>query len=1223
MNKIIKRLIACILCFSIIAPACVFAYTPGAREYTYKPEGLLSSSKASLNSGTLTIDAGGYASMDLLLPFTAVQLDIGYSAVKDANLTITTNLNSYSAALSAKETNATIALVSEKIDDTILTIASDAAVTIKSMTFTKEDQDISPSNVNAALVLSAFEDATQTTVAIADDAVALFDHGAIRYLDFDNTRTVPKYFDGKLYIPVFALARALDAYYEDYQDLEYVFLRSQDEKLEIFYEKGEAYYVTAGKKSKIELPVVYDGSLTWLPVKQVAELFEKTVISKSGITVIDYKLNAQNVVNNSGVFSELQSTLNRYILQDNSGSKTYHVSKDIKASDYNPGTESYPFKTIQKAADIAEPGDTVIVHEGTYSEAVVPKNSGTPSKPIKFMAAEGEEVWLSNVTELSGFVKYDGDIWCVEVPENVGKYRLQVFHEDEALPFGRHPNTHSNEKAVPYNPSVNDKIFATRGDLTVKIDQKNDAYSSTLSGQIYATSESGALDQLEKDYWKGATWTGLKGQGWNLTTAPVNGSEFGKIHFDDGGYKQTSLVYFWVNYEEDWGYLSNHIHCVDLPGEWYYDGETLYIIPPEGVNGEDLTVTVKQGFKSFDLTDKSFIEVHNINTRAASMTMAGNTEHNVINGGTHEYVSYSSWVALTSYTLEGYINTVEHPDDSVENGCGGLYLDGTNNSIVNAKFKDAAIQVITIPDTSKFAFVYNNDMSDIGYTQGDVAISIHNGRGNYKGGGHQLIHNTIHGIGAQTVYSNNSYEANAVNACMPLEIAYNHLYDSNQYTRDSGTHYMHYGHYGTDREFTKMHHNMLHDALVTHRGGTSINAIYFDNSTSGIECFHNLIYWKDQESPLTPVYVQRKNAFPDTYSNVPNYTNKSLALVEEDVDMQDLSEIPNGKPYLVGAKHATDGIIHLEDGKFLENYKRFRNDYDSIYASEAVLTNGATFSEDGYAEFNGDGAITFENIDLTGKNNIVAYMTGESSIRDYVLRLEILDKDGTVVENDPVPIMITGFHNDASMEIDMRTMDFEGEYDVRLSIYENNQAAENLRISRIRTEMTTEESVLPLRSQIIYGGAFTDTIWNSLQYHTAQSHYQIANMADRTHHYANYVFENTLVYKNVTITEDFTDFIAYVQANTGDNNYFMQVRTGSETGPVVIEVDLNYVPEILGGRDVEGYVWRKHKLKLNEPMKAGTYDFYLTFEDRDDPGFAKDANTCDIAYFGFYNEADQ
>lgn len=63
----------------------------------------------------------------------------------------------------------------------------------------------------------------------------------------------------------------------------------------------------------------------------------------------------------------------------------YYVdNKHINASDSNIGSESSPFKTIQKAANIAKAGDTVYVKTGIYKEFVNVANSGTSGNPIIF-----------------------------------------------------------------------------------------------------------------------------------------------------------------------------------------------------------------------------------------------------------------------------------------------------------------------------------------------------------------------------------------------------------------------------------------------------------------------------------------------------------------------------------------------------------------------------------------------------------------------------------------------------------------------------------------------------------------------------------------------------------------------------------------------------------------------------------------------------------------------
>ena len=74
--------------------------------------------------------------------------------------------------------------------------------------------------------------------------------------------------------------------------------------------------------------------------------------------------------------------------------KVYHVAQQHpKASDDNPGTEKRPFKTISRAAEVLEPGEKVIVHEGVYRECVQPARGGTsPRQMTAYEAAEGEQV---------------------------------------------------------------------------------------------------------------------------------------------------------------------------------------------------------------------------------------------------------------------------------------------------------------------------------------------------------------------------------------------------------------------------------------------------------------------------------------------------------------------------------------------------------------------------------------------------------------------------------------------------------------------------------------------------------------------------------------------------------------------------------------------------------------------------------------------------------------
>src|SRR5271169_2098640 len=73
---------------------------------------------------------------------------------------------------------------------------------------------------------------------------------------------------------------------------------------------------------------------------------------------------------------------------------TYYVSSEI-GNNNNAGTSaSAPLATLQAAANLVKPGDTVEVMNGTYSaggnDVVDITTSGTASAPITFEAAPGQ-----------------------------------------------------------------------------------------------------------------------------------------------------------------------------------------------------------------------------------------------------------------------------------------------------------------------------------------------------------------------------------------------------------------------------------------------------------------------------------------------------------------------------------------------------------------------------------------------------------------------------------------------------------------------------------------------------------------------------------------------------------------------------------------------------------------------------------------------------------------
>jgi hypothetical protein len=87
----------------------------------------------------------------------------------------------------------------------------------------------------------------------------------------------------------------------------------------------------------------------------------------------------------------------------------YHVA--ASGDDKQAGTLQAPFRTISHAAQVARPGDTVIVHQGTYREWVSPAYGGAPTQRITYQAAAGEKVVISGAEPVSGWVREGGNVW--------------------------------------------------------------------------------------------------------------------------------------------------------------------------------------------------------------------------------------------------------------------------------------------------------------------------------------------------------------------------------------------------------------------------------------------------------------------------------------------------------------------------------------------------------------------------------------------------------------------------------------------------------------------------------------------------------------------------------------------------------------------------------------------------------------------------------------------
>ncbi len=120
-----------------------------------------------------------------------------------------------------------------------------------------------------------------------------------------------------------------------------------------------------------------------------------------------------------------------------------HVS--VKGSDQNDGSSSKPFQTVSAAAQAAQPGDVVTVHEGTYRERVTPPRGGeSDARRIVYQAAAGEKVVLKGSEVVRGWQKVQDDTWKAVVPNSFfGAFNpyKDLIRGDWFSPKGRNHHT--------------------------------------------------------------------------------------------------------------------------------------------------------------------------------------------------------------------------------------------------------------------------------------------------------------------------------------------------------------------------------------------------------------------------------------------------------------------------------------------------------------------------------------------------------------------------------------------------------------------------------------------------------------------------------------------------------------------------------------------------------------------------------------------------------------
>ena len=109
---------------------------------------------------------------------------------------------------------------------------------------------------------------------------------------------------------------------------------------------------------------------------------------------------------------------NTFPLSGSLHASEYHVT--LTGSDTNSGSQIAPFRTIQHAADLAQPGDAITVHAGVYRERINPPRGGeSDARRIVYQAAPGDNVEIKGSEIIKNWEKVRGEVWSVTLPNSI------------------------------------------------------------------------------------------------------------------------------------------------------------------------------------------------------------------------------------------------------------------------------------------------------------------------------------------------------------------------------------------------------------------------------------------------------------------------------------------------------------------------------------------------------------------------------------------------------------------------------------------------------------------------------------------------------------------------------------------------------------------------------------------------------------------------------------
>ncbi|KXX66511.1 hypothetical protein AVL50_31790 [Flammeovirga sp. SJP92] len=302
------------------------------------------------------------------------------------------------------------------------------------------------------------------------------------------------------------------------------------------------------------------------------------------------------------------------------GQTTHHVySDEIPWGDTSSSQEQGKIYSINEAISEASNGDIIEIHEGIYREKVVVNKSNLTIKNYQndYVLVTGTEV-VNGWTKASGMAEgvYQANVSSLKFETDF----TQLFANGSEQIMARHPNNTSGEMMNPMGENSGYALLSN-----VRKEEGENA-----SG--YATLEGTAVPDVDLT---GGIFRGLTGKMRNYVIGNITANAGNAVTFtahNNGVWKESAAIPN-DRHKFSWGYVL-HKNVIDIPGEWFKEGNQLFYFPKEEEDLFQTRIEVQVREKVLVLNNTSGTTLNGVHF------MAGNAELVNTQGATIENCSF-------------------------------------------------------------------------------------------------------------------------------------------------------------------------------------------------------------------------------------------------------------------------------------------------------------------------------------------------------------------------------------------------------------------------------------------------------------------------------------------------------------------------------------------------------------------------------------------------------